>query len=216
MERLLHLQSFCAYGGKYYSTNGSRIAEQGADFTQLRDVALSLGHGNALQLGHNGKAYASGWDDQKVYVVDLATLTISQTITLPTTGYTTCAVDDVRGLMYIFQRDSYPTSVAQYNFIVYDYINQRIISTRVLDEPFSAMQSCDYYEGKIAILYGGGTAQMPSGMKVFNTAGDVLAVYDLDIFANAEPEGICFDRDDWRLLVSGYNRAVYQVYQNAR
>ena len=107
---LTYLQSFCVYNGKYYSTEGTHISEQDADFSALRNVALALGHGNSLQLGHNGKAYVSGWDDQKVYVVDLATLTITQTITLPTTGYTTCAVDDVRGYMYIFQRDSTPNT----------------------------------------------------------------------------------------------------------
>lgn len=209
---LSYLQAFCVYNGNYYSTNGSNIAEQDENFAQLRSATISVGHGNSLQLGHNGKAYASGWDDQKVYVIDLVNLSVEATITLPTTGYTTAAIDDIRGYAYIFQRDSYPTSVATYNFIVYDYVNQQVISSRLLDEPFSAMQSCDYVDGKIIVAYGGGTTALPSGVRTYNTSGDVLAVYSINAIATVEPEGVAFDRDDWRLLLSDVNKNVMQIY----
>ena len=207
---LTYLQSFCKYNEKYYSTNGTNIAEQDSTFAVLRDVACSVGHGNSLQLVSNGKAWASGWDDQKMYRVDLATLAVDQTITLPTTGYTTCAVDEDNGLMYIFQRQTYPGTEAQYNFIKYDYVNEQVLSTRKI-EVFAAMQAVDYWQGKLMMTYGLGTTAAPSGMRIYNTNGDVLATFDLAIFRSKEPEGIMFTRDKGELLVSDADRKLYVV-----
>lgn len=208
--QLTHPQAFCVYGGKYYSTDGSHIAEQDSSFALLRNVSVNLGHGNSLQLVGGGKAWASGWDDDTMYKVDLATLTVEETLTLPVSGYTTVAVNEDAGLMYIFQRTSYPSTVAQYNFITYDYVNEQILSTRKI-ESFAAMQSADYYEGKILMLYGLGTSAIPGGMRIYNTAGDVLATFDLAFFASTEPEGIMFEREGKRLMVSDYGRNLYEI-----
>lgn len=207
---LTYLQAFCKYDGKYYSTNGSSIAEQDENFNVLRNVTCSVGHGNSLQLVSNGKAWASGWDDQKMYRVDLATLSVDQTITLPTTGYTTCAVDEDNGWMYIFQRQTNPSTEAQYNFIKYDYVNEQIISTRKI-ETFAAMQAVDYWQGKILMLNGFGTQAAPSGMRIYNTSGDVLVSYDLQVFRAKEPEGIIFTRDKGELLVSDVDKKLYII-----
>lgn len=207
---LKYLQSFCVYNGKYYSTNGSNIGVQNSDFTDVSTQAMSVGHGNAFQLGSGDVAYISGWDDQKIYAVDLSNLTISDTITLNTTGYTTAVVDDLNNIAYIFQRDSNPNSITHYNFIVYDLTNGQVISTRVINA-FAAMQAADYYDGKIAILWGAGTSAMPSGMAVYNTAGDILCRYNLDIFASTEPEGIFIERDSGSILVSDVNKNVYRI-----
>ena len=207
---LSYIQAFCQYDGKYYSTNGSKIAEQDSTFAVLRDVSINVGHGNSLQLVGSGKAWASGWDDQKMYKVNLSTLSVESTITLPTTGYTTAAVDEENGLMYIFQRDTDPNYIGQYTFIVYDYINSQVKSTRKI-ESFAAMQSVDYYEGKILMLYGLSTSTAPSGMRVYNTAGDILVTYDLQIFRTVEPEGIMFTRDTFELLVSDVNKRIFKV-----
>lgn len=207
---LTKYQAFCVYNGKYYSTNGTELAVQDSSLNTEQTVSLSLGHGNSLQLGSNGVAYASGWDDNKVYAVNLSTLAIVDTYTLPTSGYTTVAVDDANGIMYIFQRDSYPDTVAIYNLITYDYVNQQTLSTRKV-KAFAAMQACDYYEGRIIVAYGLGTSAAPSGMFICNTAGDVLAEYDLNIFASTEPEGVCYDRETGELLLSLVNGSVYRI-----
>lgn len=207
---LRYLQAFCVYDGKYYSTSGSAIAEQDAQFTTLRDVSINVGHGNSLQLVSGGKAWASGWDDQKMYRVNLSTLVVDQTLTLPTTGYTTVAVNEDNGVMYIFQRSSYPSTVAQYNFITYDYVNGQILSTRKI-ESFAAMQAVDYYQGKIVILFGFGTSAAPSGMRVYNTNGDVLADFYIDVLADNEPEGVMFERDKNVLLISDVDKKVYKI-----
>lgn len=207
---LTYLQAFCIYDGKYYSTNGSNIAEQDSDFSVLRNVSINLGHGNSLQLGNNGMAWASGWNDNKVYKVNLSTLSVSDTITLPTTGYTTAAIDELNHIAYIFQRDSYPSTEANYNFIVYDYQNNNIISTKII-ESFAAMQACELYQGKIIVLYGLGTAVAPSGMRVYNTNGDVIGEYVLDVFQTTEPEGVCIKRDTQELYVSEVNKNLYKL-----
>lgn len=204
-------QGFCVYDGKYYSIDSSNnISVQDASFDVVNTGTINVGHGNSLQLGSNGIAYASGWNDNKVYAVDLATLLITSTYTLPTTGYTTAAVDDANGIMYIFQRDSYPDTITAYNFITYDYVNQQVISTKKI-KAFAAMQGCDYYEGRIIAAYGLGTSTAPSGMFVCNTNGDILAEYDLSIFASTEPECVCFDRDTHELLVSLVNSKLYKI-----
>jgi hypothetical protein len=208
---LTYLQAYCIYGGKYYSTDGANIAEQGSDFSIIRSGAINLGHGNSFQLVSGGKAWASGWDDNKMYRVDLSTLTIDLTITLPTIGYTTAAVNEDAGLMYIFQRDTYPSTEAAYNFIVYDYNNGIVKSTRTI-ESFAAMQGVDYYQGKILMVYGLGSSAAPSGMRIYNTAGDVLSAFVLSVLDGREPEGICFDRDNLELSVSDVDRNLFIVY----
>ena len=140
----------------------------------------------------------------------LATLAVDQTITLPTTGYTTCAVDEDNGWMYIFQRQSYPSTEEIYNFIKYDYVNEQVISTRKI-EKFAAMQAVDYWQGKIFMLNGFGTQAAPSGMRIYNTNGDVLVTYDLQVLRAKEPEGIIFTRDKGELLVSDVDRKLYIV-----
>lgn len=200
-----YAQSFCVYDGKFYTTDGSHVAEQSSDFTVLRDVSLSLGHGNGFQLGSNGKAYVSGWNDQKIYIVDLATLTITNTITLPTTGYTTCAVDDVKQIAYIFQRASYPDTEDYYNFIVYDYANSQTLKTVTTSIKFAAMQSADMFMDVIIVLAGMGTSAAPNKYMMFSTDGVLLSEYHIGgAFLTQEPEGICIDRDTQESYISFY------------
>ena len=208
---LTYMQSFCKYNGYYYSIDGTNISKQDSTFAVVSDVALATGHGNALQLGHNGKAFASGWNDQKVYEVDLATLTITNTYTLPTTGYTTVAVDDVNKLMYIFQRDTSPTTEEYYSFIVYDYANAQIISTKKTTVAFGAMQAVDFVDGRIFVLNGLGTNAVPNGYRIYNTNGDIIAEYVLGSFATQEPEGVCVDRDTHDVLISFGAKVVYKI-----
>lgn len=205
------IQSFCKYNNKYYSINGTNLYVQGEDFALESTTALALGHGNAFQLGHNGKAYASGWDDDSVYVVDLETKTIEETITLPVTGYTTVAVDDINEIMYIFQRTSYPDTEDYYNFVVYDYNNEQIISTKKITQKYGAMQSCDFVDGKIIALNGSAISSLQNGFRVYNTSGDIISEYFLNSYAGIEPEGVCFDRDKKELLMSFFESNVCTV-----
>ena len=211
---LTYMQAFCMYGGKYYSTDGSHIAEQDANFNVLRNVEINLGHGNSLQLGSNGKAYASGWDDQKIYVVDLATLTVTDTITLPTTGYTTCAVDDVNHIAYIWQRDTRPNTESKYNFIVYDYVNEQTISTTETEIAFAAMQAVDMYDDRFLVLNGNETgAGMPNGYRWYNKSGKVVAYYVIGTQSGNEPEGVFVNRNTGKVEISYLDKKVYLINQ---
>ena len=205
-------QSFCKYNGNYYSTNGDAIAVQNSSFSETNRATLDVGHGNSFQLGSNGMAYISGWDDQTVYVIDLANLTIDSTITLPTIGYTTAAIDDVNKIAYIFQRDSRPNTDAQYNFITYDYENETIISTRKINT-FQAMQACDFYKDRIVVLWGSSTSE--KGYRVYDTSGNTLATYHLPSISDNEPEGVCIDRDSEVLLISDVNKKIYEISLNS-
>lgn len=204
-------QSFCKYNNKYYSTDGGNLYVQLADFSLESTTALNLGHANALQLGHNGKVYASGWNDQKVYEVDIATKTIVETYTLPTTGYTTVAVDDINKLMYIFQRDTYPDTLENYNFITYDYDNEQVISTKKTTVEFGGMQAVDFIDGKIFVVNGFGNATVPNGYRVYNTNGDVIAEYVIGTQATVEPEGVFVDRDTKEIYLSYVNKSIYKI-----
>ena len=210
LGQLTYLQSFCVYNSKYYSINGSNISVQSSTFTEVNNVALNLGHGNSLQLGNGSLAYASGWDDNKVYIVDLETLTITDTITLPTTGYTTVAIDELNQIAYIFQRDSYPATEERYNFIVYDYANQEIKSTKQT-VAFGAMQACDFYNDKIIVLNGLGTTACPNGYRVYDTNGNIVSEYFLGDFSAVEPEGVCIDRETHELYISFVDKKIYKV-----
>ena len=208
---LAKVQSFLVHNGKYYSTDGSSIAVQGSDFTVENTTSLSVGHGNGFQLGADGKGYISGWDDQKVYVINLSDVSIDSTITLPTTGYTTVAVDTANGYMYILQRDTRPNTESVYNFIKYDFVNDSIISTVQTTKSFGALQSCDFYDGKVYLTYGTGTSTLPCGLDVYDTSGNLLAEYTLEIFASTETEGLFVDRATGEILLSLYDKKVYRI-----
>lgn len=208
---LQYIQSFCVYNGYYFSTDGSNIAKQTIAGSDISTTALSVGHGNSFQLGHSNIAYISGWDDDKVYAVNLDTITISQTYALPVSGYTTCAVDDVNQVMYIFHRTTIPTTEEYYNFVVYDYANNQIVSQKKTTNKFGAMQACDFVDGKIFVVYGLGTEAVPSGFVVYNTNGDIISHFELERFKNKELEGVCYDRTTKTLLLSDVSKTVYSI-----
>ena len=208
---LTQMQAFLVSDSKYYSTNGSNISIQNADFSAVSTKAISTGHGNGFQLGADGKGYISGWDDQSVYVINLSSVTIERTITLPTTGYTTVAVDTTNGLMYIFQRESRPSTEEIYNFIKYDYVNDSILSTVQTPKAFGALQSCDFYDGKVYATYGLGTNVVPCGLDIYNADGSLYAEYTLSLFASTETEGLFVDRSTGKILLSLSDKKVYRL-----
>lgn len=210
-----YLQAFCVYDGKYYSTDGSHIAEQDNSFTVLRDVELSLGHGNSMQLGTSHYAYVSDWhndtdNDCKIYKVDLTNLTIDETYSIPLSGYTTGVVDDLNDIAYILHRDTEPSTVANYNFVTVDLTDSSIISTRKI-MPFLALQAMDYYKGKIFFAYGLGRDSIINGIIMLNTVGDVLNEYVIDVLATSEVEGVFINRDNSGILFSVYNKSIYKI-----
>lgn len=209
---LKYMQSFCVYNEKYYSTDGSNIGVQDFAYSEIESVALALGHGNSFQRGSSNIAYVSGWDDNSVYAVNLDTLTIIETYTTPTTGYTTVAVDDINKLMYIFQRDSRPDTAENYNFITYDYEHSQVVSQKKTTNKFGAMQACDFVDGKIFVAYGLGTTSVPTGVAIYNTSGDIIGEYDLQTFSETELEGICYDSDRQILLISDVGYNLYSIY----
>ena len=207
---LQYPQSFCVYDNKYYSIDGDNIAEQDANFNVLRDTTLSTGHGNSLQLGHNGKAYASGWNDQKIYVIDLASLSVTNTITIPITGYFSAVVDDLNNIVYILHRATYPDTIDHYTFSIYDITNATMISSRIVNA-FGALQGMDYVDGKIIAAYGLGTQAVPNGVAVYNSIGDIIGSFDLQIFSITEIEGIAFNRNGEGVYISLWNKSVYLI-----
>ena len=203
-------QAFLMYDGKIYSTDGSNVAEQNSSFTVLRDVPLSLGHGNGFELGTNGKGSVSGWDDNKLYVVDLATLAIDDVIQLPTTGYTTAVINEEAGLIYIFQRDSYPNTYEVYNFIVYDYVNSQTVATYKTPVSLRTMQSVDYFGGRIFVVCGS-TDVTTHRFLIFDTMCNLICEYKLPDFSGKEPEGVFIDRTDGTVHLMFDNKGIYKI-----
>ena len=210
--RLTYNQSFCKYGDYYYSTNGSNIAKQDKNFTIISDVELNVGHGNGFQLGDSHYGYISGWNDNKIYKIDLDNITITDIIILPTTGYTTSVVDERRGLVYIFRRETSPSTEEPYDYIVYDYINNTIIKNlQQYTVPFAAMQSADLYNDRIIVLNGTHSEGNPNGMRVYDLNANLVAEYHINTI-EYEYEGVCVDRNSGDLLISiNYNNNVFVV-----
>ena len=217
LGNLVNKQAFCYYDGKYYcpNNNNQTLTVLDESFATVETISIDLGHANGMQLGnvHPNYAYVSGWDDQKVYVLNLDTVTIVETITLPTTGYTTCAVDDVNGIMYIFQRESRPNTEEYYNLIVYDYVNQTEIRRSKTYLCFGAMQGAEFVDGKIIVLYGSPGSSIPTGAFMCNTNGDILLTYHIKPFDDGEPEGVCWDKTNKCLLVSSYISGTTQLFR---
>lgn len=215
LGQLSRVQSFLIYNGHYFSIDDKgSITEQDANFSVVRTAAISVGHGNAFQLGSNGVGYASGWDDNKIYIVDLSTLTVTGTIALPTSGYTTGVVDEARKCVYILQRDSYPTTNEYYNFIVYDYDGEEIISTRKTDYAFGGCQACDYHDGRIIVMSGfGGRYGVENRLHVLDVVGNTLAGYHFQTVGTYEAEGVFIDRETHVLYMSFLNGSACRVYR---
>lgn len=205
------VQSFCVYDGKYYSTDGETITKQDSSFAVVSSETIAVGHGNAFSLGGSNIGYVSGWNDNKIYKINLDTMTSDGVINLPTTGYTTGVVDDVNGIAYILQRDDSPDTETHYNFIAYDYINERIVSTKKLTTKFGALQDCEFYNGRIYVAFGLGIEGVPSGLHVYDVNGTLLAEYHLGVYANSEIEGVSINRDTHELLISMIDKKVYRI-----
>ena len=205
-------QSFCKYDGRYYSADGAgKVYVQSGDFADEQNVDLAVGHANSFQLGSTKYAYISGWNDNTIYVIDLDSLVISETISLPTTGYTTAAIDDLNKIAYIFQRDTRPSTLEHYNFIVYDYDNQQIIRQRKTSASFGAMQACDFCDDRIIVLNGLGTTENPCGYRVYDTFGNIVSEYVIGEQSGSEPEGAFIDRKTKQILISYVNGRVYKL-----
>lgn len=201
---LKYNQAMCIYNGHYFTTDGENIAEQDENFQLIRDVPLHVGHGNGFQLGSNGLAYISGWNDQLIYVIDLNSLTLVDTITLPTTGYTTCVVDDVENIAYILQRDTRPNTNSKYNYIVYDYGNEEIILQRQTEFSFGALQAMDWFGENIIVLngIGNGYNNLVNGIRIYDKLGNFLGEFVINQFGTEEPEGVCVDRNTHEIVIS--------------
>ncbi len=203
LGQITKYQSFCIYNNKIYSTDGESISVQDADTMALENtVSISVGHGNGFQLGSSNLGYISGWNDNTIYVFNLDTLTLDRTITLPTNGFTTCAVDDINNLIYIFRLEGNPNTGGYYDFITYDYNNEQIISTKKITFWIRDMQSIDFYKGRIIMASGRGTATDGNKYAVFNTNGDVISEIVIGDLEYTEPEGICIDRNSREIYIS--------------
>lgn len=201
-------QSFCKYNNNYYSTDGEKLYVQNSSFVNTNTVTMALGHGNSCQIGNSNLCYISGWDDDKLYIVNLDTLQIVNTITLPVSGYTTCAVDEANSLLYIFYRTTFPDSDDRYEFITYNYSTNTVVSRKYINT-FKAMQACDYYNGLIIVGYGLGDAN--TGIYIYNTNGDVLEDYKTSVTNSMEIEGVYFDRSTKEIYFTTVNKNVYKI-----
>lgn len=206
-------QSFCIYNGFVYSTGPDPyIYKQNMKTMQLVDKkAMVVGHGNAFQLGSGNLAYISGWDDDKVYVINLDSIALVNTITLPYSGYTNVLVDDTNEVMYIFYRSTYPSTQENYTLIKYDYVNNQEISRSKTSVRMAAMQDCDLYADRFICLNGNGTAEKPNGFRVFGKDANVLCEYHLADFAGVELEGVSIDRNTGDLYFSTYDYQFFRI-----
>ena len=75
------------------------------------------------------------------------------------------------------------------------------------------MQSADYLEGKIYVLNGLGTAEVPNYYLIYNTTGDIIGEYVFDSFAEQEPEGVYVDRQTKEVFLSMGDKSIYKIMQ---
>lgn len=212
-KRIANLQAFTIWNGKVYSVAPGTITEQDLNTMDvLRTASIEIGHGNNLQLASSGRrAYASGWDDNKLYSVSLDTLSVIQTFTLPVTGYTTCVVDDDNAVCYILQRNTLPDTDDMYALYRWDMVSNNATLVKNIGM-FSALQAMDFFEGKIIFNHGLATEASPNMMRVINTAGDTILKTRLP-FIPGEVEGVYIDRDNFNsITVSDTNRKLYKMY----
>ena len=210
----LNNQAFCIYNDKIYSIDGNgNLKEQSLSNLSVTNTytGLTFGHGNSCQLGISYNAYVSGWDDNKIYVLDLSTKTVTNTINLPTRGYTTCVVDEVRNVAYVFQRETYPDTEEYYNFLTIDLLTSRIVLIKKTSIKFGAMQSCDLVNDKIIVAAGLGTNECPNNFMIFDIQGNLIERMFIPTLDSIEPEGIFVDRNGDGIYLSDLSGNFYKI-----
>lgn len=207
-HRVSGYQACCVYDNKYYSTDGNNLYEQDSDFNLLSTTPMVLGHGNTMQMGLGSHCYVSGWDSDQVYVVDLATKAIVDTITLPLGAYNIAAIDEENNIAYIIYRASLPDTVAVWEFIKYDITNTVILDRKYIDH-FAAIQDCDFVDGKIMFAYG--LTSTPGGIFVYDTNGSKLCEYNLSSMNGVEYEGIFYDHTERCIKFTDVNGYIYSI-----
>lgn len=198
-------QSFCKYNDFWYSARETGvIAKQDANFNVVAtNDNIVVGHANALQIGIRNVAYSSGWDDDKIHCINLDTLTKDDEIVLPTHGYSTCAVDDYRKLVYIFNRTSYPDTAEHYDFVVYDYENESTLFTAKTTPMFGVMQAVDLYNDHIIVVCDlqRDNVLNETVIRTFDLTGHMVSEISLSEFNGVESEGVFLDRETGDLYV---------------
>lgn len=214
-------QAFCKYNGKYYVASASSIKVVNAETFEVETTySLSLGHGNSISLGASGYAYISGCTGEnknELYKVDLSTGQKTETIILPfgeTIYGSDVCVDEIAGRYYIFvwyQQNEY--TPVRIDFVVYDYINEEIISKKTLPRLIQAPQACDCFDDRIILAYGyeNGKKQMPNGWLILDTSGNLVCEYVLTPLTILEPEGVFIDRETRDILLSSVDGHLYKI-----
>lgn len=207
LGNLSFLQSFSFYNSNYYSSDGKNLGIQNESLVSIGSIKIETGHSNSMQISPDGKAYISGWDDNRIYIVDLDNFN-TEIIELPINGYSTCAFDFYDKKAYIFYRSTYPTTNEFYRYMIYNFETKEIIDNKTLNFEFMVQQSCYYYDGYIYLLWGGSTYEYSNGFVVIDEKGNMVESFHLNTFESYEPEGI-YIQDRNNIYISYSNLHLY-------
>lgn len=212
-------QDVAAYNGTlfvcYNYDDNHRIRVIDLSDASYTDYTAYNGHGNGLVFGQttaNGSdyplLYSSGWDDGKIYVLKFTgtAFQLVNTINLPVNGYTTCAVDDINHIAYIFYLDEYPTVNKPYTFIAWDYEHETELY-RKLTEPFETMQGIDFHNGTITVASGYNEETSLKTFRTYDLFGNKTGEYiGHPSSGEWEPEGFTFDPITHRTFLAEVTR----------
>lgn len=197
-------QDIAVYNGVLFDFAEGQCSVNGADA-----VSITNGHGNNANFGitlHGSYPYlyCGGWGEAKVYVNQYANgaFTLVRTISYTRiTGYLNCAVDEANERVYMIVEQN--AAIGDAEFIVGDF-GGNVISQREIDNiPY--IEGMTYYDGKIIVT--SGHSGVPSGIRVFDTAGNLVsktAAVDVDIAV----EGVDVDNATGKIYIAD----VYNVW----
>lgn len=222
---LLH-QDIAVYNNKLFATltynDSYRIRIYDLDDMSYQDYLADIGHGNGIVFGQTVAEgsdypllYSSSWDDGNIHVLKFTgtTFVLVDTIQLPVVGYTTCAVDDINKIAYIFYIDELPVVNKPYTFIAYNYDTETELY-RKLTEPFETMQGIDLHNGVITVMSGYYTEASQKLMRCYDVFGNKVGEYIGHPFIETrEPEGFSFDPVTYRTFMSDVTR-LFEIKNN--
>ena len=209
---LLYNQGFCFYDDKIYSVKEGKLGIQDSSFNTIASVDVNIGHGNNIQLGNSNLAYVNGTTDHKVYIINLDTYEVVDSISLPfNTGYDSAVIDDINNMAYILHTESSGYGVdSVFTLTAYDLTNTEVLYTKKVPFTIRTFQATDFYNGNIILLAGDNT-NTDNYIYTIDLNGTALAETKLNIFASDEPEGVFVDRSTKELYVSSYNQHLYAL-----
>lgn len=203
------IQSMEYASGYLYTLKNGVIEKRSLDGTIIESHNVNTGHGNGLCRGEHGYLYISGWDDGKIYKLDLSTWTTT-VISLNVSGWFTAFYMPFGNQLYIMHTDTYPDTAVQWKIYTVNEATGACTFLTNVANTFAGLQDITVKSNYIIVASGFGTEANPSRITMYSVSnGQERGYYKLFTDQCGEYEGVTVTDTD--LYYSDSNALVLKT-----